>query len=66
MTLSKKHFEALAAALYRSPDDMAYYARYNSHEQLHAHLCYSVCDALAEMSPAFDKARFIKACGVAS
>jgi hypothetical protein len=63
--MTKKDFEAIARAMYRSTQDFNDYAsRVTSNKQFHTYLCYSLSDALAESNPRFDRYRFLRACGV--
>lgn len=62
MSMSRKDFEAIAAALKGSlpsdaePDgDLAFQ---------HVNCCEAVADALANANPRFDRGRFLEACGV--
>lgn len=61
--MTKKHFEAIAGLLKSvefacrvSPDEKA--------EARHRLLCKSFADLFSEENPRFDRARFLKACGV--
>lgn len=55
--MSRKHFEALAAALSASAH------RFDSeHDRVVA--AETVADTCAHFNPNFDRARFLKACGV--
>lgn len=67
MAASRKDFVAIAGALYRTPDELAFYAlQKKTPAELHGFYCHSVADALRDANPSFDRARFLKACGVQS
>jgi hypothetical protein len=65
--MSKKHFEALAAAL---KEARPFTKGYNTPDQVGAVLlpweesCLAVAGVCARFNPNFDRARFLKACGV--
>jgi hypothetical protein len=67
--MTRKHFEALAAALKAAqrdpelvPDDAPVDTQYADDKWLDA--VYAVTDVCASFNPNFDRARFLKACGV--
>lgn len=52
--MTKKHFEALAAALRTT----------SLTDKDHANVSHRIADVCARFNPNFDRARFLKACGV--
>jgi len=63
--MSKKHFEALAAALnYSKPCKMTRPKGYDERMYAWTNACCVVADTCASFNPNFDRARFLKACGV--
>lgn len=65
--MTKKDYIRIAAAMFRSKADLQAYADSGkTPEAIHSFLVYSLCDALAEDNPRFDRVRFAIACGFAS
>lgn len=60
--MSKKHFQAVAAAIYRRRA-MAEHIQNRASRQTHyAELTNELADVFAALNPRFDRARFIEAC----
>lgn len=61
--MTKKHFEALAAALYDVRRDWGGDRDVERREQSNDD-AYAIADVCARFNPNFDRARFLAACGV--
>jgi hypothetical protein len=62
MAMSKKHFERLAAIV-RLCDEQAKIG-YSADHIIHLVLAEELADMAQEENPAFDRARFLRACGL--
>ena len=61
-SMTRKHFEALAAELKRVGP--AYWIDATSRDTVHMAAIQAVADVCARFNPNFDRARFLAACGV--
>ncbi len=66
MTMTRQDFEFIADALRRARECVERYAPGLQLLQYDELFLPSVADDLAKANPRFDRARFLKACGVAS
>jgi hypothetical protein len=65
--MTKKDFELIAAALWRSKPLAILNPKADAVRQSVYEMCArNLADALATTNPRFDRARFLQACGVAS
>lgn len=63
--MTRKHFEALAAALKEHGQTaLGDSATAHDPQALFADLTWSIADTCARFNPNFDRTRFLKACGV--
>lgn len=68
--MTRKHFNAIAAALKESNDDLV--ESITSDDDLwllnraHEYTCYNIANVCAAENPNFDRKRFLEACGVQS
>jgi len=66
MTMTKKDYEAIARALARQIDAFPSAIENHAAHCARAQTCSNIADHCAADNPRFDRARFLKACGVES